>query len=537
VLGCPGSEMVLANWHGRESWSERHAELKDGNDSLRCRCAGRTGSQEDCLFFYIQEFPSIVECFAKSRGGLMGLRRETRADKNNWFHIGQSCVPGFFVLVLLMGGAELFAQGASVTPAQGAPLTITLQDALQRARMNDPQYRLAATDVGLARQDRVQARAGLLPNVNFNGSFIYTQGVGTRQADCFASPLGCPNSRYVANNGVHEYVSQADVREALSVTNMADYRRSNAALAEAKAKAEIAARGLVVTVTQAYYALVVAERKYATAQRAQDEAARFLDISQKLEKGGEVAHADVIKARIQAQQSDRSLQEARIDMERSRLDLAVLLFPDFNQDYTVVDDLQSPEPLPTFAEVETAGRKNNPDLRAALAAYQVAQHEVTAAWGGLLPALTVDYFYGIDANQFAVRTDGVRNLGYSGVASLQIPIFSWGADRSKLKQAKLRRDQAHVELSYAQRQLLSHLREFYNQADTARSEMESLASSAELAAESLRLTTLRYQAGESTVLEVVDAQNTLTAARDAYDDGQSRYRLAIANLQTLTGTF
>ena len=67
--------------------------------------------------------------------------------------------------------------------------------------------------------------------------------------------------------------------------------------------------------------------------------------------------------------------------------------------------------------------------------------------------------------------------------------------------------------------------------------MESLASSAELAAESMRLTTMRYQAGESTVLEVVDAQNTLTQARNSYDDGQSRYKVAIANLQTLTGNF
>ena len=188
-------------------------------------------------------------------------------------------------------------------------------------------------------------------------------------------------------------------------------------------------------------------------------------------------------------------------------------------------------PLPTFAEVESAGKKNNPDLRAALAAYEVSKHEVTAAWGGLLPSLSVDYFYGIDSNKFAIRTDGVRNVGYSGAATLQIPIFSWGADRSKL------RDQAHLELTFAQKQLLSQLRQFYSEAETAKAETESLASSAEMAAESLRLTTLRYQAGESTVLEVVDAQNTLTLARNAYDDGQSRYRVAVANLQTLTGTF
>jgi outer membrane protein TolC len=336
---------------------------------------------------------------------------------------------------------------------------------------------------------------------------------------------------------VHEYISQADAHESVSLTNFADYRRSSAALAQARAKAEIATRGLVVTVTQSYYALVVAQRKYATAQRAAAEAARFLDISQKLENGGEVAHADVIKARIQSQQQQRDLQEAQLNMEHSRLDLAVLLFPDFNQDFAVVDDLQTPEPLPSFAEVEGTGKKNNPDLRAALAAYEMANHEVAAAWGGLLPSLGLDYFYGIDSNKFAIRTDGVRNLGYSAVATLQIPIFSWGSDRSKLKQAELRRDQAHVELTFAQRQLLSHLRQFYGEAEASRMEMESLASSAELAADSMRLTTLRYQAGESTVLEVVDAQNTLTLARNAYDDGQARFRVAVANLQTLTGTF
>jgi len=472
-------------------------------------------------------------------------QNNVKARKGQRSQIGQGVKLWILILGLVIVVRPSFAQvtlteqtpGANSAPSSGAPLTLTLQDALQRARLNDPQYRSAITDLGVAREDRVQARAGLLPNLTYNNSFVYTQGTGQLPANCASSPVGCPTTKFIANNGVHEYLSQADVHQALSLTNYADYRRSSAALAQARAKAEIATRGLVVTVTQSYYGLVVAQRKYSTAQRAATEAARFLDVSQKLENGGEVAHADVVKARIQAQQQQRDLQEAQLGMERSRLDLAVLLFTDFNQDFAVVDDLQTPEPLPTFAEVEASGKKNNPDLRAALAAFEAANHEVAAAWGGLLPALSVDYLYGIDSNQFAIRTDGLRNVGYSAVATLQIPIFSWGSDRSKLKQAELRRDQAHVELSYAQRQLLSHLRQFYSEAETARSEMESLASSAELAADSMRLTTLRYQAGESTVLEVVDAQNTLTQARNAYDDGQARFRVAVANLQTLTGTF
>jgi len=91
-------------------------------------------------------------------------------------------------------------------------------------------------------------------------------------------------------------------------------------------------------------------------------------------------------------------------------------------------------------------------------------------------------------------------------------------------------------LTATQRELLAKLHALFDEAQTAHSELESLSRSAELSAESLHLTTIRYQAGEASVLEVVDAQNTLTAARNALDDGQSRYRLALADLQTLTGT-
>src|SRR5204863_4949480 len=152
-----------------------------------------------------------------------------------------------------------------------------------------------------------------------------------------------------------------------------------------------------------YYGFVVDQRKYATQQRAAAEAQNFFDISQKLERGGEVAHSDVIKAEIQFQQQQRDLQQAELEMNRTRLELAVLVFPDFNQNFAVVDDLQTPEPLPAFPEVQAAAGKKNPDLRAAIAALQVARHETTGAWNGFLPSLTLAYWYGIDANQFATE--------------------------------------------------------------------------------------------------------------------------------------
>jgi outer membrane protein TolC len=428
-------------------------------------------------------------------------------------------------------GSAQEANQVQSAPNSTGPLTITLQDAIARAHSNEPQYRAALTQYGVARQNTVQSRAAMLPNVNYTTSFLYTQG------------NGAGGFRFVANNGVHEYLSQGNAHEALSLQNVAEYRRARAEEALAKARSEIATRGLVVTVVQAYYGSVIAQRKYSTTQRATAEAQHFFDITQKLERGGEVAHSDTIKAELQFQQQQRALQDAQLEMERSRLELAVIIFPNFNENFTTVDDLENIAALPSFQEVEAQAGNNNPQLRLAVAALRSANQEVAVAWNSFLPSLTLDYFYGIDATHFAVNQfdpilgRNVRNLGYAATATLEIPIWNWGASRSKVKSANLQRTQARVELSFAQRKMVADLKTLYSESQVARAELESLRHSADLAAESLRLTTLRYQAGEATVLEVVDAQNTLTTAQNAFGDGQVRFRVALANLQSLTGTF
>ena len=444
--------------------------------------------------------------------------------------------------VFLLGASWVRAQQANQITAGASspvPLTITLKDALVRARTNEPQYRSAQTDYGIARQNTIQSRAALLPNASYNAQFAYTEGNGTAAG------------RFIANNGVHEYISEGNVHQALSYQNAAEYRLARAQEALAKAKTEIATRGLVVTVTQAYYGFVVAQRKYSTAQRASDEAQHFFDITQKLEHGGEVAHSDTIKAQLQLQQQQRALQEAQLEMDRSRVELAVIIFPNFNENFTTVDDLENIPALPSFQESEVQAGQQNPQLAAAVASMKAANQEVAVAWNGFLPSLSLDYFYGIDANQFAAngvaRTfdpisrqivdERFRNLGYAATATLDLPIWNWGANRSKLKGAHLARNQAQVELSFAQRKMVADLKSLYSEAQISRSELESLRSSADLAAESLRLTNLRYQSGEATVLEVVDAQNTLTTAQNALGDGQVRFRVAVASLQTLTGPF
>jgi len=409
-------------------------------------------------------------------------------------------------------------------PTSAEPIRLTLQDALDRARRNSVVYQSAVTDARIAHEDKNQAVAALLPSVNYNNSAIYTAGTGP------GNPV-----KFIANNAVHEYISQANVHEGLDVAGLAEARRANAAAAAARARAEIASRGMVVTIVQGYYAAAAAQSKLESAQRAADEGEKFLKLTQDLEHGGEVAHSDVIKSELQVHDRRRQLQEAKLALLNTRLDLAILVFPDFNDNFVLSEDLHAPVALPALTEVQARAARDNPDLRAALESARAAGQGVFGARAGYLPSLSFDYFYGIDATHFATRTDGVSNLGSSAIATLNIPVWNWGATQSKVKQAELLRDQAKRELSFAQRKLLAELQSLYAEAQTASEELASLEQSASLGAESLRLTTLRYKNGESTVLEVVDAQNTATQSEAAYQDGAVRYRVALANLQTLTG--
>ena len=412
------------------------------------------------------------------------------------------------------------------TPAEPT-LRLSLDDALIRARQNSPQFQAALAEAQIAHEDTKQAKDALLPAITYDNQILYTQGNGTGGV------------RYIANNAVHEYISQGNVHEVLSVAGIYEVRRASAGAALARARAEIASRGLVVTVVQSYFGALAAQSKANLAQKADDEGERFLKLTQNLERGGEVAHSDVVKAELQAQERRRQLREALLALLNARLDLAVLLFPDFSDRFALADELHASIPLPTLGEVQQQASNDNPEVRAALAAVEQAKADVGVERAAYLPSLSLDYFYGIDAAQFA--TNGifdnrlVPNLGSSAAASLNIPIWNWGATQSRVKQAQIRRAQSARELSFTQRKLLAEMQSLYNEAETALDELAGLQRSADLAAESLKLTTLRYQGGEAAVLEVVDAQTTALMAADAYEDGAVRYRVALANVQTLTG--
>jgi outer membrane protein len=434
------------------------------------------------------------------------------------------------------------SNGSAVSPAS-QPVVITLQDAVRLAEGSEPAYAAAKSASQSAALDRSIARAGLLPTARLYSNDIYTQGNGIFSEGDAGQP-SAPLPRFVSNDArPWEYMAQGVVDETLSLAGPAAVHRADAAAAMARAEEEIARRGLVAAVTGMFYTSLAADHKVEVAKRARQEAVDFTKLTTEREQAREAAHADVVKAQLVEQQRDRDLEDAQLAAESARLNLGVLLFADPRTPYTLKAQ-QTAESLPTQQEVEQAAARNNPELKSALAALDMSKADVEAAWGALLPSVGLNVTYGIDANQFAVNAPLAtvnsqlvqpRNLGYSTSFTVNLPVWDWLAGEHKVKQSQIRRDAAQVALTNAQRRLIAQLEEVYDEARAASDQLASLDQSVVTAEESLRLTKLRYSAGEATVLEVVDAETAYVTAENAREDGRVRYETARATLGTLTG--
>src|SRR5690349_9726171 len=112
--------------------------------------------------------------------GLAGVRAFAA---NNHSAPGASCMSAAQLLSQVASEPAATVNSQQQTPAVGAshasaPLTLTLQDALERAEKYSPQFQAAVTATRMARANVTQARSALLPSADANVQELLTQGNG-----------------------------------------------------------------------------------------------------------------------------------------------------------------------------------------------------------------------------------------------------------------------------------------------------------------------------------------------------------------------
>lgn len=407
---------------------------------------------------------------------------------------------------------------------------LTLDEALRLANVQASSFQQAGLNERIAAEDVKQAQAAFLPKVSAPLSYIYT-------SPAFGQPAGTPRSpSFIANNAISEYQAFVNVSGDFDIAGRlrATLARNRALLAAAHAGTEVARRALAQAVLESYYglALAIAQRTAAEANLAAAE--EFEHITSLLLSGGEIAPVDLTRAHLQTIARRDELERARANEEVAAGSLRVLVGYDFIRPISTTDlalVLPNDNEIQRFNPGDIPRRPEFAQLEAQLRA---ATQDIRIARADRLPALSYSMNGGFDTDSL----NGPRLKEHSGISaavSLTIPIFDWGATRSRERQARLR-------VQLAENERTAALRGFTQQFYAARSQAASAAERVRLAREgvlaaqdNLAASIARYRAGEAQIIEVTDAQNMLVTQRAALYQALFDYQTALGRLRQATG--
>jgi len=452
------------------------------------------------------------------------------------FITAQSPIVFSLCLALLPTSVAVRAQQAAPAPSATTPsqpnqtTPLTIEEALNLAFAQASTFQQAALNERSAAEDVKQAQAAFLPKVSAPLSYLYT-------SPALGQPPGQPRTQsFLANNAINEYQAYLNLAGDLDIAGRlrATLEKNRALLAAAHAGTEVARRALVQGVIETYYGLALASAQLRAAEQNLAAAEEFERVTALLLSGGEVASVDLTRAQLQTTTRRDELERARANEAVSAGALRVLVGYDFSRPLSTSDLALT---LPVAADlqqfrVDDVSRR--PEINQFEAQLRAAKQDVRIARADRLPQLSYSLLGGFDTDSFKPSTLK-EHTGVSAGFSLTIPIFDWGATRSKERQARLRVEIAENERTLALRGFTQQFYAAQAQAATALQRVSLMRTGIIKAQENLDASIARYRAGEAQIIEVTDALTTLAAQRQALSQALFDYQVALARLRQATG--
>lgn len=415
------------------------------------------------------------------------------------------------VMVAAVAGT---AAHTSAGEAPGAELT--LGEAVRTALEMHPALRAAEHAAVAAASGVDQARAGFFPRVDLSEGFMHSNN----PVYAFGSLLN--QGRFTAADFAVDRLNQPDpitnwrtnlsgsVPLFLGGRTLLGYQQAQLgrdAAEQGRARAE---QEIVFGVVRAYSAVLLAREAQEAVQAAVRTAEANLAVAEARYDAGIVVASDALAARVRlARLREEAIAAAnQVRLSNAALNEAMGLALD--RTHRVSGRLQVPEHrYDNLDGLETMARERRPDYRQVELEVQRLEKDILRAKGALLPTMHLMGNYELNNNHFA--SDGQDSWSVGVVLNLNL--FNGGGDRARIAEA-----QANYQRAAAQRDRLAHaigleVHDAFLALQTARARITVAREAVAQAEESLRIVQDRYDAGLTTIVELLDSETALTAAR------------------------
>ena len=416
--------------------------------------------------------------------------------------------------------------GVPAGKASPTAVPLSLEEAVARGLRQNLGGLLSSDAVSGAQGERWQTLSALLPNLTTATSF------GVRQNDLKAiigidvpghppviGPFGVFDTRAYLDQSVFNWQSIERARSSAAQVKSAQYSYKNA-------------RELIVVVVVSNYLLVIADQSQVESALAQRDTAKVLfDQTTDQKKAGLAAAVDVLRSDVELQAREQRLIVARNNLAKQKRVLARAVGLPAGQTFDIVTEVAY-QPLTTSSldDALQQAYSSRADYKSVAEQVRSAELQKRAASAERYPTLSAVVDYG------SIGTNTASNHGtVDAAAELRLPIFQGGrvhgdnlvAD-SLLARARQRLEDLRASIDQGVRDVFLDLQ------DTAQ-EVSVENNAVRLATQTLEQSRDRFASGVTDNIEVVQAQESLADANDAYIATLYRYNIAKISMARAVG--
>ncbi len=445
----------------------------------------------------------------------------------------------FILLLVSLSWTFFLGFSSALGDSSGDNLSpLSVNQAIDNALENNPMIEIATAQVAAAKNRIGQARSGLLPQVDLNGTFNRTTNpmwaFGTQlnqgtieQSDFAPDQLNNPDP--INNFG-------ADLSLGWTLYNGGQIRieREQTLLGE-----EIAALGLVRARQQviaqtagAYAGLLMAGENLNVVKQTLATAQANLKMVQSRFNAGLSIKSDLLRAKVRIAKLEQQHTLAQSHVETAWANLNAAMGTLANDRYRLMSSLEAEEKLDDALSTWVySALHNRPDLKQVQYQHQIAEKAVKKARGAHLPSVNLIGKYEVNTEDF---DESANN--YTLGAGVRINLFSGlrytareSEARSLLAAAKAREYQATLGIRVETESAFQQAKSAFQNIDVSRVAISQ-------AEETLRIISNRYKNGLVTIVSLLDAEVALQQARTNHFNRLHDYKVAMIRLLLSAGT-
>jgi len=421
------------------------------------------------------------------------------------------------MLALLLA---LQVAAADTAPAADSLPRITLSDAIRRSARLDPDYVRALGRIDNAGWGRRAAMlAFVLPSVSLGLN-------ETKYSQAFFNPSdpATPTKTLVVGSATANY-------ELFSLRKFAELGRTRAELASAEAgELEQRFQAALETESSYYDVLVNQELARVTAERVA-RAREGLVVARARVTSGAAVQTDSLQLLLELTRAEVEVLRQRTALRTAQLELGRRVGAAGPVDAAPLDTAPAPELPLTLPEALRSALEQGPQYQAARADERAAEATLKAQRSDYLPTLSIG---GLHQRYDTQIFPGAANVS-SVTFSLSFPIWNNGKREIEASQARVNRDVARAIRDDLERAVRRDVSQAYEGYQTSRAAVELARVGVTVARENYRMQELRYRAGASTILDLLDAQVNLVQAEADLVQARYQTRLALAGLEAILG--